>query len=372
MKPLSSCTLGLVCLMTGVILSCRGPYSPARPSLTPFRCHEYTDLVDGAVTARFMGTSSVLFRDSSTAVLSEGFVSRPGPLRVKFGKIAPDTARATHALRCLGVDTLDAVFTTHSHYDHAMDAPVMAEKTGARLIGSASTRWLGLGYGLPDKQITVVGPRDTITFGSFHLTFIESAHAPGDRYPGVIREPVRLPAPTAQYKGDTVMSVILKHAAGSILVHGTAGFRHEKLAGQRADVVYLAIGELSKQSRDFVDALWREVVVATCARRVFVMHWDDQFRGLDKPLRALPYLGGSLPVAMDWLLGMGERDHVEVMLPVLWQPTDPFKNLRPRRRSASPECSRRTAAPMDESRRETGVRSNSRQLLAMSHRWSSQ
>lgn len=331
-------TLAMVCLASTIALGCRGPYSLARPSLAPFRCHEYTDLADGAVTARFMGASSVLFRDTSTAVLSDGFVSRPGAVRVKFGRIAPDSARATHALRCLGIDTLAAVFTTHSHFDHAMDAPVMARKTGARLVGSASTRWLGVGHGLPDEQIEVVGPGDTISFGFFHLTFIESAHGPGDRYPGVITKPFETPAPATEWKGDTIMSVIVKHPAGTILVHGTAGYKRDALVGQRADVVYLAIGELSKRSWYFVDTLWREVVVETCARRVFLMHWDDMFRGLDKPLRPLPYAGGSLPVAMDWLLNLAERDDVEVMLPILWQPTDPFKNFRPRRRPTRAGC----------------------------------
>ena len=36
---------------------------------------------------------------------------------------------------------------------------------------------------------------------------------------------------------------------------------------------------------------WTETVRAVGARRVVLIHWDDFFRPLSKPLRALPYAG---------------------------------------------------------------------------------
>lgn len=37
---------------------------------------------------------------------------------------------------------------------------------------------------------------------------------------------------------------------------------------------------------------------AVGARRVIAIHWDDFFRPLSKPLRALPYAGDDLDVSM--------------------------------------------------------------------------
>ena len=39
-------------------------------------------------------------------------------------------------------------------------------------------------------------------------------------------------------------------------------------------------------------------MTAVGARRVVLIHWDDFFRGLDRPLRALPSMGDDLDATM--------------------------------------------------------------------------
>ena len=48
------------------------------------------DVPAGAVTVRFTGTSTLLFSDGETRWMVDGWFSRPGPLRVLLGKVAPD------------------------------------------------------------------------------------------------------------------------------------------------------------------------------------------------------------------------------------------------------------------------------------------
>ena len=48
--------------------------------------------------------------------------------------MAPDRERVQETLTRLGVESLAAVFTLHSHYDHALDAPTFARLTGALLV----------------------------------------------------------------------------------------------------------------------------------------------------------------------------------------------------------------------------------------------
>jgi len=57
-----------------------------------------------------------------------------------------------------------------------MDAPEVARRTGARLLGSESTANIGRGWGLPESQIRVVVNRQPIRLGRFLLTPIESRH----------------------------------------------------------------------------------------------------------------------------------------------------------------------------------------------------
>ncbi|ADJ49418.1 hypothetical protein AMES_7593 [Amycolatopsis mediterranei S699] len=95
----------------------------------------------------FAGVSNVLVTDGTSGVLVDGFFSRPSLL--KLGRrVAPDRGRIEEALSRLGVTALDAVLVTHSHVDHVLDAPVVAELTGATLAGSPSTRKVQKGYGL--------------------------------------------------------------------------------------------------------------------------------------------------------------------------------------------------------------------------------
>ena len=51
-------------------------------------------------------------------------------------------------------------------------------------------------------------------------------------------------------------------------------------------------------AEDYIRAYWAQTVEAVGARRVVLTHWDDFFRGLDQPLRALPYAGDDLDVTM--------------------------------------------------------------------------
>ena len=60
------------------------------------------------------------------------------------------------------------------------------------------------------------------------------------------------------------------------------------------------------------------------ARRVVLIHWDDFFRPLTKPLRALPYAGDDLDVSMRVLSALAADDGVALHLPTLWQRADPW------------------------------------------------
>jgi L-ascorbate metabolism protein UlaG (beta-lactamase superfamily) len=84
-------------------------------------------------TVKFLGVSTLLFDDGDTAFLTDGFFSRPGKLRTAFGTIAPDAAAIDRALEHAGVQRLAAVIPLHSHFDHALDAPFVAKRTGALL-----------------------------------------------------------------------------------------------------------------------------------------------------------------------------------------------------------------------------------------------
>lgn len=233
--------------------------------------------------------TAVLLSDGAHAVFVDPFFTRPPgvvPL-LRNAPIAPDEARIAAWLQRAGAAKLDAVLVSHSHYDHAMDAGVVARLTGARLLGSASTAHIGRGAGLPEAQLQVVQSGERIEAGSFRVTFVESRHAgaTGGAPTGDITEPLRAPVRYLDYRQGGTYSILVEHAQGNVLLHGSAGFIPGVLKLRRADVAFLGIAII-----DDLPAYLAEVVDAVGARRIVPTHWDDFTRPLEEPLRPLPLL----------------------------------------------------------------------------------
>lgn len=304
------------------------------------RLDAHADLFDvppavGDVGVTFLGVSSLLFDDGEHAVLTDGFFSRPSLARVALGRLAPDDDRIGAALARVGLDTpagaerLRAVIPVHTHFDHVMDSAVVAQRTGAVLVGSASAAQVGRGAGLPNEQIRVVAPNETVDLGSFTVTTIPSAHCPPDRYPGEITDPLVPPVRASAYRCGEAWSLLIVHRGGrSALVQGSAGFVQGALRHQRADVVYLGVGQLGVLDEAYIRTYWSQTVGAVGAREVVLVHWDDFFRPLDQPLRALPYAGDDLDTTVAVLSDLAAEQGIGLHLPALWCPEDPWAALR--------------------------------------------
>ncbi|MGH8441935.1 MAG: MBL fold metallo-hydrolase [Nevskiaceae bacterium] len=258
-----------------------------RPGLDAYDARAYTaQPAAGALTARWLGVAAVLLSDGAHAVLIDPFFTRPrGFWRLVLNRpIAPDEALIRDWLARAGVTRLDAVLVSHSHYDHAMDAGVVARLTGATLMGSASTLSIGRGAGLPEAQLQALS-FGAVSFGPFDVTFIESRHAgaTGGAPTGEIMKPLAPPARFLDYRQGGTYSILVAHSRGRVLHHGSAGFVPGALGNFRADVVFLGVALLPELAPYLA-----EVVDAVGARRVVPIHWDDFTRGLDEPLRPFP------------------------------------------------------------------------------------
>src|SRR6478609_1016074 len=297
-----------------------------RPDIATYADRFDVPPATGPLSATFLGVASLLLDDGETAVLTDGFFSRPPLAKVVLGKVAPDLARIDAVLSRAGIDRVAAVLPVHSHFDHAMDSAVVADKTGADLVGGESTANVGRGHGLPADRIRVATPGEPMTYGAFTLTLVESHHCPPDRFPGEITAPVVPPVKAAAYKCGEAWSTLIHHVPTDrrLLVVGSAGYVPGALHAQRADAVYLGIGQLGLRPERYVVDYWTETVRMVGARRVTLIHWDDFFRPLHEPLRALPYAGDDLDVSMHVLSRLAREDGIPLHLPTLWQRADPW------------------------------------------------
>ncbi len=223
----------------------------------------------GSVTVRFTGTTTLLFSDGETSWIVDGWFTRPPLMDMLSGRIGPDPDAVARGLAENKVSRLAAVIPAHSHYDHAMDAPEVALRTGAVLMGSESTANIGRGWNLPEAQIRVFANRVPVQIGDFTVTPIESRHYEfgnpylRQRLTGAeqkIEQPLVPPAAVTDYRMGKAYVFHVSHPQGTFAVVGSAGYETGGLAGYEAEVVFLGIGGIGGQTAAYREAFWHETV----------------------------------------------------------------------------------------------------------------
>lgn len=306
------------------------------PALTPFDALRWpaaqTPTAATPFQVRFLGVATVLLDDGETALMTDGFFSRPERMQSIAGSVAPDTDAITRGMRRAGMGEagrgkLAAVIPVHSHYDHAMDAPEVAQRTGALLLGSSSTAMIGRGWGLPEAQIRVAELGKPYAFGKFTVTLYASVHAPTGFTGGTIDAPLVPPQRVFAYKEGQSYAVLVAHSGKKLLITGTAGWVPGALKNVRADVLMLGIGTFGKQSAAYRDALWREVIETTQPQRVIPIHWDDFWISSDGPMQALPPPLDQVDVSLEFLQRRAQEAGLDLKLPAEWTAMDVFAGL---------------------------------------------
>lgn len=284
----------------------------------------------------FLGVATVLLDDGETALLTDGFFSRPDKMTVFLRKVEPDTRAIADGLQraritlagATGGSKLAAVIPLHSHYDHAMDAPEVAKRTGALLLGSSSTLMVGKGSGLGDAQMQLADIRKPYRFGRFTVTLFPSQHTPTGFTGGVIDKPLVPPVRASDYKEGQSYAMRVEHDGRTLLITGTAGFVPGALQGVKADVVLLGIGAMGPRSAEHKLAYWNETVATVGAKRVLPIHWDDFWIPSTLPMQPMPKPLDDFEASMAFLQKQGSDQGVEIRMPAAWTPMDVWDGLK--------------------------------------------
>lgn len=124
------------------------------------------------LTLEWLGTAGFRLTYAGTTLLVDPYLSRRG-LRETFGR-GPLLPLAEPIARY--VSNADAVLVGHTHFDHVLDVPRIADRYGATVYGSTSLSHLMAVYGLSERSVEVV-PGRVYEIGPFRVTFVRSLHS---------------------------------------------------------------------------------------------------------------------------------------------------------------------------------------------------
>jgi len=240
--------------------------------------------VDPRVKISWLGTAAHVISTDTTTVLLDPYVSRHRIGHLLTKTIAPDES----AIERWIPKKVDAILCGHSHFDHLLDAPRIAQKTGAKLVGSATTCAFARAHGVSEAQLVEIPPHgDRVTVGDIEVRFVPSKHGkialgrvPFD---GVVTRAPRLPARMWHYKMGGAFGIVMNAAGVRIYHNGSADLVDAELDGERADI--LLVGLAGRQAtRDYlkrlIGALSPEIIAPT--------HHDAFFAPLESGFHTIP------------------------------------------------------------------------------------
>jgi L-ascorbate metabolism protein UlaG (beta-lactamase superfamily) len=132
-RPAARTLLLAACL--GFLTSCAGPgigkYKDAVVADVPVS-------PESGVRVTYLGVNGYLLQSSEATVLVDPFFSRPPLRRYLSGEVKPDKSRIDWAMRSFPA-TVDLILVTHGHIDHLLDVPIIAQRTGAKIVASQTS-----------------------------------------------------------------------------------------------------------------------------------------------------------------------------------------------------------------------------------------
>ncbi|MFH1537830.1 MAG: MBL fold metallo-hydrolase [bacterium] len=241
---------------------------------------------DTALAVEWAGTAGFRLTYGNNILLIDPFVSRPGLFRMLFLRLYTNEKLCAELF-----PRADHIFVGHSHYDHLMDVPAVAQRTGATVHGSASTAAVCRGAGLPGEQIHVVAPGDVAECGPVGVKFFQSLHGRAILgrvpMPGEITGEPKPPLRSTQYRLGTVFGFLVEAGGFRVFHLSSAEVVDEEIEKVGSvDLLLLCLAG-RKHTEDYLGRTAGRLK----PRFLVPHHYDSFFRPIDRDMRLVPGVG---------------------------------------------------------------------------------
>ncbi|WP_299472567.1 hypothetical protein [uncultured Roseibium sp.] len=271
------------------------------------------------LSARFYGSSTFLFDDGKSQILIDGFFSRQAynPL---WGRFSPDLTQISEMVRNTGIcpgatddariqeqcrngKELKVIIPVHRHYDHALDAGVLALWSGTKIIADESIRAvvkaseklssgaLGLRqWKTPNMQPPFLSDnanrRVLEDTGAFRVTLLRGQHI---RFFGTVLangttdKKLSFPASLRAFRLGTSFNVLIEHDDRRLLIIPSAGNLEGLIEDppENVSTLFLSIGGLDIHGYRATKRYWQKVLDAIDPKVVYLIHWDADTKPFD-------------------------------------------------------------------------------------------
>jgi L-ascorbate metabolism protein UlaG (beta-lactamase superfamily) len=206
----------------------------------------------------------------------------------------------------------------HTHFDHAIDVPLLARRWNTKAYGSASLQTLMALHGEPNRAVRVT-PRRMYELGPFEVTFHPSLHSKlvlGYKVPfdGELScEHLEALSPQ-EYKCGDIYGIRIAVAGATFYHHGSANLIEDEVPRGGVDFFLAGIA-----GRSFTPNYWARILPRLQPGTVVASHFDDFFRQVDDTLGFSTNV--NLSAVPDEIAAVS-RD-VEISATQPWLPADP-------------------------------------------------
>lgn len=249
----------------------------------------------------FFGTTTLLFDDGSDQLLFDAHFTRPSLLRYIFGSAATDQTVVNEMLGIHRIDRLRAIFISHSHHDHVMDSPYIANRCNALIYGSGSSLNVARGGNVPESRLVEFKGNETYEVGDYRVTVIPSLHSKptilNNDLGQTIDAPLRQPARLRDYKEGGSYDFYVETGGKRYVIRPSFNYIEGQMDGYQADVLFLGTAGLQKANAEMERMFFRETVEKLNPTLVIPVHWDNFFSPLTKPIKGMPRLIEKTDVA---------------------------------------------------------------------------
>ena len=243
----------------------------------------------------FFGTTTLLFDDGKDQIFFDAHMTRPSLMKyISSSSESTDKQVVDEKLKLHHIDRLKAIFVSHSHHDHVMDAPYIANQCNAVIYGASSTMNVARGGDVPEDRLVEFAANETYEVGNYRIKVIPSIHskptALNNDLGQTIDKPLRQPAHLRDYKEGGSYDFYVEAEGKRFMIRPSFNYIEGQMDGYKADVLFLGVAGLQKADAAMEETFYKETIDKLEPKLVIPVHWDNFFSPLTKPVTGMPRL----------------------------------------------------------------------------------